>query len=77
MGATIDCELEDGTARHFRIDAVGDTRSCLGAAVYYGFDGHYHGEFRGDWSSTVNASTTPPTQRSSPGSTVCGMSSPE
>jgi hypothetical protein len=46
-GATIDCELEDGTARHFRIDAVGDTRSCLGPALYYGFDGHYHGEYRG------------------------------
>jgi hypothetical protein len=47
MGATIDCELEDGTARRFRIDAVGDTRSCLGPGLYYGFDGHYHGEYRG------------------------------
>jgi hypothetical protein len=40
--------LADGTARPLSIAAVGDTGFHLGTGLYFGFDGHWHGEWRGD-----------------------------
>jgi hypothetical protein len=40
--------MTDGTARPLTITAVGDTGFHLGTGLYFGFDGHWHGEWRGD-----------------------------
>jgi hypothetical protein len=44
----IDATMADGSARPLRITALGDTGFHLGTGLYFGFDGHWHGEFRGD-----------------------------
>ena len=46
--AVLHATMADGTARPLSIDAVGDTGFHLGTGLYFGFDGHWHGEFRGD-----------------------------
>jgi hypothetical protein len=46
--AEVDCTMSDGSARPLRITALGDTGFHLGTGLYFGFDGHWHGEFRGD-----------------------------
>ena len=46
--ATLDCTMADGTHRPFEFEAAGDTGFHLGAGLYFGFDGHWHGEWRGD-----------------------------
>jgi hypothetical protein len=38
----------DGTVRELSIEVVSDTGFHLGAGLYFGFDGHHHGEWRGD-----------------------------
>ena len=38
----------DGRRRTLEIEAVSDTGFHLGAGLYFGFDGHHHGEWRGD-----------------------------
>ena len=48
LSAELDCTMSDGSARPLRITALGDTGFHLGAGLYFGFDGHYHGEWRGD-----------------------------
>jgi hypothetical protein len=39
--------LADGSERPITIEVLGDTGVQLGAGLYFGFDGHHHGEFRG------------------------------
>ncbi len=38
----------DGTTRTLTLEAVSDTGFHLGAGLYFGLDGHHHGEWRGD-----------------------------
>ena len=38
----------DGARRAIEIEAVSDTGFHLGAGLYFGFDGHHHGEWRGE-----------------------------
>jgi hypothetical protein len=38
----------DGSRRTIEIEAVSDTGFHLGAGLYFGLDGHHHGEWRGD-----------------------------
>ena len=46
--AQLDFTMADGTARPITVTAVGDTGFHLGTGLYFGFDGHWHGEWRGD-----------------------------
>ena len=47
-GAQLDFTMDDGTARPVTVTALGDTGFHLGTGLYFGFDGHWHGEWRGD-----------------------------
>lgn len=47
LEVTFDCEMEDGTKRRFVVEPIGTAASCLGPGLYYGWNGHYHGEDRG------------------------------
>jgi hypothetical protein len=47
LGGKIMATTEDGSTRILEIEAVSDTGFHLGAGLYFGFDGHHHGEFRG------------------------------
>jgi len=46
--ATFDCTMADGTQRPLEVTALGDTGFHLGTGLYFGFDGHWHGEWRGE-----------------------------
>lgn len=48
LGGTVHATLEDGSERPFTIEVLSDTGVQLGAGLYFGFDGHHHGEFRGE-----------------------------
>jgi hypothetical protein len=47
LGGSVLATLADGTQREITIEVLGDTGVQLGAGLYFGFDGHHHGEFRG------------------------------
>ena len=47
-GAELDCTMADGSRGRSTVTALGDTGFHLGAGLYFGFDGHWHGEWRGD-----------------------------
>jgi hypothetical protein len=47
-GGRIQATLDDGSVRTFGIEVVSDTGFHLGAGLYFGFDGHHHGQWRGD-----------------------------
>ncbi len=46
-GGVLHATMIDGTARDITITAAPDTGFHLGAGLYFGFDGHWHGEWRG------------------------------
>jgi hypothetical protein len=46
-GGVVHAVTEDGSTRDLTIEAVSDTGFHLGAGLYFGFDGHHHGEWRG------------------------------
>jgi hypothetical protein len=46
-GAVLQATMTDGTPRPLTVTALGDTGFHLGAGLYFGFDGHWHGEDRG------------------------------
>lgn len=48
LGGELDCRLRDGTERTLAIEVLGDTGVQLGAGLYFGLDGHHHGEWRGE-----------------------------
>jgi hypothetical protein len=48
LGGELRCTMEDGSSRTITYEAVSDTGFHLGAGLYFGFDGHYHGEWRGE-----------------------------
>lgn len=47
LGGTVHCTMGDGGARPITVEAMGDTGFHLGAGLYFGLDGHHHGEWRG------------------------------
>jgi hypothetical protein len=48
LGGRVHATTRDGSTRTLEIEAVSDTGFHLGTGLYFGFDGHYHGEWRGD-----------------------------
>lgn len=44
----LDATMADGSKRPITLTAMGDTGFHLGAGLYFGFDGHWHGEWRGN-----------------------------
>ena len=47
LGGTLHFTMADGSARPITVEAIGDTGFHLGAGLYFGLDGHHHGEWRG------------------------------
>lgn len=47
-GGRIHAAAADGSVRTLGVEVVSDTGFHLGAGLYFGFDGHHHGEWRGD-----------------------------
>jgi hypothetical protein len=47
-GGVIRATTADGVTRDLAIEALDDTGIQLGAGLYFGFDGHHHGEWRGE-----------------------------
>jgi hypothetical protein len=48
IGGTIAATTEDGVTHRLEIESVSETGFHLGAGLYFGFDGHHHGEWRGE-----------------------------
>ena len=47
LGGVLHFTMGDGSDRPVTVEALGDTGVHLGAGLYFGLDGHHHGEFRG------------------------------
>ena len=47
LGGEIACTMRDGTERVFRLEPVSDTGFHLATGLYGGFDGAFHGQWRG------------------------------
>jgi hypothetical protein len=47
LGGTVHLTMPDGSDRPITVEAVGDTGIHLGLGLYFGLDGHHHGEWRG------------------------------
>ncbi len=47
-GGRITITMADGSTRPLAVEVVSDTGFHLGAGLYFGFEGHFHGEWRGD-----------------------------
>ncbi len=66
LGGTLHFEMDDGSARPLTVEAIGDTGFHLGAGLYFGLDGHHHGEWRGKLhveGEHIDDCTTPATAR--------------
>jgi len=48
LGGAIRATTGDGVTRNLDIEVLDDTGIQLGAGLYFGLDGHHHGEWRGD-----------------------------
>jgi hypothetical protein len=48
LGGTVTGTMGDGSERPIQIEVLGDTGIQLGAGLYFGLDGHHHGEWRGE-----------------------------
>lgn len=48
LGGRLHCRMADGSARPLEVEVLSDTGFHLGAGLYFGFDGHYHGGWRGE-----------------------------
>ena len=48
LGGVVAVTLEDGTERRFQLDVPTSTGFHLGAGLYFGWQGHHHGEWRGE-----------------------------
>ncbi len=46
-GGELSITNAQGVQRQFKVKVLGDTGFHLGAGLYHGLDGHYHGEWRG------------------------------
>jgi hypothetical protein len=47
LGGRFRFTMTDGTERPVAVEAMGDTGFHLGLGLYFGLDGHHHGEWRG------------------------------
>ncbi len=47
LGGRLLGRMADGSERPITLEVLGDTGVQLGAGLYFGFDGHHHGEWRG------------------------------
>lgn len=47
VGGQLHFTMTDGSVRTVTVEAIGDTGFHLGLGLYFGLDGHHHGEFRG------------------------------
>ena len=47
MGGRLNFTMADGSARPVTVEALGDTGVHLGLGLYFGLDGHHHGDWRG------------------------------
>lgn len=47
LGGTLHFGTPDGSTRPITVEAIGDTGFHLGTGLYFGLDGHHHGEWRG------------------------------
>jgi hypothetical protein len=47
-GGQVLCRMEDGSTRTLTVEVLSDTGFHLGGGLHFGFDGHHHGEWRGD-----------------------------
>jgi hypothetical protein len=47
LGGTLHFGMDDGSDRPITVEAIGATGFHLGAGLYFGLDGHHHGEWRG------------------------------
>jgi len=48
LGGQVSVTLEDGSERSFRLEVPTATGFHLGAGLYFGWQGHHHGEWRGE-----------------------------
>jgi hypothetical protein len=48
LGGAVHFTMTDGSVRTVTVEAAGDTGIHLGLGLYFGLDGHHHGEWRGD-----------------------------
>jgi hypothetical protein len=48
LGGSVSVAMEDGAERRFALDVPTATGFHLGAGLYFGWQGHHHGEWRGD-----------------------------
>ena len=48
QGGFVHATMADGSSRSFEFEVVSDTGVHLGAGLYFGFDGHHHGDWRGE-----------------------------
>ncbi|MBK9664484.1 MAG: hypothetical protein IPO61_01650 [Gammaproteobacteria bacterium] len=46
-GGQLDCTMADGSVRVITLEAMSETGFHLGAGLYFGFEGNYHGDWRG------------------------------
>jgi hypothetical protein len=46
-GGRVHCTMHDGSARTLEVEVISETGFHLGTGLYFGFDGHHHGEWRG------------------------------
>lgn len=47
-GGVVRATTADGVTRDLAVEVLDDTGVQLGAGLYFGFDGHHHGEWRGE-----------------------------
>ena len=48
LGGTVTAVMDDGRERPITLEVLSDTGVQLGAGLYFGLDGHHHGEWRGE-----------------------------
>jgi hypothetical protein len=48
LGGDVTVTMEDGSVRTFRVEVPTATGFHLGAGLYFGWQGHHHGEWRGE-----------------------------
>jgi hypothetical protein len=47
LGGMLHFTMADGSSRPVSVEALGDTGTHLGVGLYFGWDGHHHGDWRG------------------------------
>jgi hypothetical protein len=48
LGGTLHFVSADGSSRPVTVEALGDTGTHLGVGLYFGFNDHHHGDWRGE-----------------------------